>query len=149
VDFRHSPHHDVSVTGERRPWTPLRWIAAFAAILLAWLFYLSVHLSADFNQARVARARLDVAVIASDGIQAFRVARGRYPTNEEGIEAVIREGFLRPSPIDGSPRSRDPWGRAYSYALPGQVHPSSFDVCTYGADGRPGGARESADICNE
>jgi general secretion pathway protein G len=72
--------------------------------------------------------------------------RGRYPTTEEGLKLLIDEKFLKPNAEGG--KLLDPWGREYIYLYPGQAHPDSFDVKSYGADGQPGGTDENADIVN-
>ena len=41
---------------------------------------------------------------------------------------------------------KDPWGRPYLYLRPG-TH-GDIDVFTYGADGKPGGEGEDADVGN-
>jgi general secretion pathway protein G len=97
-------------------------------------------------QARTDRAKTDVQRIASDGIEAYKVMRGRYPTTEEGLKLLIDEKFLKPNAEGG--KLNDPWGRDYVYLMPGQAHPDAFDVKSYGADGQPGGEGENADIVN-
>lgn len=96
--------------------------------------------------ARVDRAKTDVQRIASDGIEAFKVMRGRYPSTEEGLKLLIDEKFLKPNSPEG--KIKDPWDREYVYLQPGQAHPDAFDVKSYGADGQPGGDGENADIVN-
>lgn len=39
----------------------------------------------------------------------------------------------------------DPWGNKYILVMPGEVN-FDFDIVSYGADGRPGGEGEDADI---
>jgi general secretion pathway protein G len=97
-------------------------------------------------QARTDRAKTDVQRISSDGIEAYKVMRGRYPTTEEGLKLLIDEKFLKPNAEGG--KLHDPWGRDYVYLMPGQAHPDAFDVKSYGADGQPGGDGENADIVN-
>ena len=96
--------------------------------------------------ARVDRAKTDVQRISSDGIEAFKVMRGRYPTTEEGLKLLIDEKFLKPNSPEG--KLKDPWDRDYVYLMPGQAHPDAFDVKSYGADGQPGGEGENADIAS-
>lgn len=106
----------------------------------------AVNVVGRAGSARVDRAKTDVQRIASDGIEAFRVMRGRYPTTEEGLKLLIDEKFLKPNAPDG--KLKDPWDREYVYLQPGQAHPDAFDVKSYGADGQPGGDGEDADIVN-
>jgi general secretion pathway protein G len=98
------------------------------------------------TRARVDRAKSDVQMIAGQGVDTFRVMHGRYPTTEEGLKILIDEKILKPNNDKGT--LTDPWGKEYIYLSPGQAHPESFDVKTYGADGQPGGDGENADIGN-
>lgn len=98
------------------------------------------------REAQVKKAKTDVQSIAGQGVDAFRVMRGRYPSTEEGLQILIQEGFLKPNSEGG--RLVDPWGKEYIYLYPGQAHPDGFDIKSYGADGQPGGDGDAADIVN-
>ncbi|HYG67223.1 MAG TPA: type II secretion system protein GspG, partial [Anaeromyxobacteraceae bacterium] len=98
------------------------------------------------KEAYVRKAKSDVANIASQGVDAYKVMRGRYPSTEEGLQILVQEGFLKPNSEDG--KLLDPWEREYIYLFPGQAHPDAYDVKSYGADGQPGGDGENADIVN-
>jgi len=106
----------------------------------------AVNVVGAAGKARTDRAKTDVQRIASDGIEAFRVMRGRYPSTEEGLKLLIDERFLKANSAEG--KLLDPWNREYVYLQPGQAHPDAFDVKSYGADGQPGGDGENADIVN-
>jgi general secretion pathway protein G len=73
------------------------------------------------------------------------VLRGRYPTTEEGLNALIQEKILKPNK---NGKVLDPWDRDYIYLSPGQAHADAYDVKSYGADGAPGGEGENADLVN-
>lgn len=88
------------------------------------------------KEAQLQKAKTDVQNIANQGVDAFRVMRGRYPTTEEGLKILVQEQFLRPNSSDGT--LKDPWGKEYIYLYPGQAHPDSFDVKSSGPDGQPG-----------
>jgi general secretion pathway protein G len=66
---------------------------------------------------------------------------GHYPSTDEGFAAVVAAGMCR--------NLRDPWKNEYVYQYSGKVHPGSFDLMSYGADGQPGGEGENADIVNK
>jgi general secretion pathway protein G len=106
----------------------------------------AVNVVGQAEKARVDRAKTDVQRIASDGVEAFKVMRGRYPTTEEGLKILIDEKFLKSNSKEG--KLLDPWQREYVYLYPGQTHPDAFDVKSYGADGQPGGEGENADVVN-
>ena len=106
----------------------------------------AVNVTGRLAEAKQKQATTDVNNIASQGVDAFKVMRGRYPTAEEGINVLIQEKFLKSNSADG--KLKDPWGREYIYLYPGQAHGDAYDVKSYGADGQPGGDGENADIVN-
>lgn len=101
------------------------------------------------DQARAARAQSDIAAISS-AVKFYRLDNIRYPTTEQGLQALVTRPTTEPLPkawaadgyLDRLPV--DPWGQPYQYLSPG-VH-GDFDVFTYGADGVAGGSGADADI---
>jgi len=101
------------------------------------------------DQARVARAQSDIAAISS-AINLYRLDNLRYPTTEQGLNALVSQPTTEPAApnwatngyIDRLPV--DPWGQPYQYLSPG-VH-GDFDIFSYGADAAPGGSGADADI---
>lgn len=89
--------------------------------------------------------------IITSGMEDFRKELHRYPTTSEGVEILVgsksKDGkeqnyyYFRRLPAD-------PWGNQYHYRYPGINNPDSFDLWTYGADGKPGGDGENADCGN-
>ena len=103
------------------------------------------------DEARATAAKHDVGTL----VQAFKLYRldiGRYPTTEQGIKALVEKPTSEPVPqnwkaggyLDSIPK--DPWGNPYQYANPGTR--SEIDVYSFGADGKPGGTGNDADIGN-
>jgi len=88
------------------------------------------------QDAELKQARTDVQNIASQGVDAFRVLKGRFPTTEEGLHILVEEGFLKANNAEGT--LKDPWGHEYVYLYPGQAHPDAYDVKSNGPDGQPG-----------
>jgi general secretion pathway protein G len=105
----------------------------------------AVNVVGRLSEAKMKQAETDVRNIASQGVDAYKVMRNRYPTTEEGLGVLIQEKFLK---ANKGGKLLDPWGREYIYLSPGQAHPDSYDVKSYGADGQPGGEGENADIVN-
>ncbi len=90
-------------------------------------------------------AKAQIAMIGT-ALDAFRLDMGRYPTAEEGLEALRRnpgQGHW-----DGPYLSKDippdPWGRPYVYRYPGEH--GDYDLYSMGADGQDGGDGENADV---
>jgi general secretion pathway protein G len=104
----------------------------------------AVNVFGQLNDAKVRTAKADLAKIA-DGVDTYKLLRGRYPTTEEGLNLLLQEKILKPNK---NGKLLDPWDHEYIYLSPGQVHTDAFDVKTYGADGAPGGEAENADLIN-
>ena len=99
------------------------------------------------DRAMVEKARTDVRMI-EQAIEMYRLDTRRYPSLEEGLDVLAEpprgsslrtESYIRVLPTD-------PWGNPYQYLFPGEN--GSFDVFSYGADGRSGGDGLNADIGN-
>ncbi|MBO6728585.1 MAG: type II secretion system major pseudopilin GspG [Maricaulis sp.] len=100
------------------------------------------------EQASVQKARADIATL-EQALDAYRLDMRRYPTVEEGLDALVnaprdadnyREGgYIRRLP-------NDPWDNPYQYVYPGEN--GVFDIYSLGADGREGGEDNDADIGN-
>lgn len=93
---------------------------------------------------RAARAQVELLGTALD---TFRLDVGRYPTSQEGLDALRQ----RPSGVerwDGpylkKETPRDPWGNPYTYRSPGEREP--YELQSYGADGVAGGSGDGADV---
>ncbi len=81
-------------------------------------------------------------------IELFKLDVGRFPTTEEGLQALLAKpttanGWNGPY-IKGSVPN-DPWGKPYKYA----TLPAGIEIMTLGADGTPGGDGENADVKNQ
>lgn len=100
--------------------------------------------------ARQSVAQQKVAVLEAKVLE-FQVDCGRFPTNQEGLRALlqaptdVRETWRGPYVKEKD--ITDPWGRDVLYRCPGRQN-ADFDVYTLGRDGREGGSDEDKDIGN-
>lgn len=77
----------------------------------------------------------------------YRLQVGRYPSDDEGLNALMEAPADAPS-WDGPYLKKadslvDPWGRPYLYRFPGEH--GDYDLYTLGADGQEGGEGENQD----
>lgn len=87
-------------------------------------------------------------------LEMYHADNGVYPSTQQGLQALITQPSTPPAARNWQGpyiRNRkrvpiDPWGNEYVYVCPGQENPTSFDLSSYGADGRPGGSGKDADI---
>jgi general secretion pathway protein G len=99
------------------------------------------------DEARIAAAKHDIAALMQS-LKLYRLDNGRYPTNEQGLQALVARPQAQPLPPNWKPYldnvPKDPWGNPYQYLNPG-VH-GEIDVFSLGADGQPGGTGADLDI---
>jgi len=93
------------------------------------------------EQARLTAARTDIANLEV-ALDTFEIDTGRYPTTEEGLQALVEAppgitGWKGPYIKRGVPK--DPWGNDYRYQCPGQHNSSGYDLFSCGPDGKEGG----------
>jgi general secretion pathway protein G len=103
--------------------------------------------------AKDATARSQIELLGA-ALDAYRLDNGRYPTTDQGLEALQVQPTLQPVPSNWrGPYLRkaippDPWGNPYIYLSPGEVNPRGYDLISLGADGAPGGEGEDVDIAS-
>ena len=93
---------------------------------------------------KTAKAQIELFGTALD---TFRLDVGRYPSTEEGLQALRQKpGALErwDGPYLKKDLPEDPWGKAYVYRSPGEHGP--YDILSYGADGVQGGDGDNRDI---
>ena len=99
------------------------------------------------DDARVTAARTDVNNLVQ-ALKLYRLDNQRYPTGEQGLEALVRKPTAGTVPPNWRPYldklPNDPWGRPYQYVNPGVR--GEVDVFSFGADGQPGGEARDADV---
>ena len=84
------------------------------------------------------KAKIDISTL-DQGLEMYKLQNLRYPDPAEGLQALVDKDVIKKLP-------KDPWGRPYRYAMPGQH--GAVDICTLGVDGAEGGEGDNADIGN-
>jgi len=99
------------------------------------------------GDARVTAARTDVNNLMQ-ALKLYKLDNQRYPSAEQGLEALVHKPTVGTPPPNWKPYveklPNDPWGHPYQYVNPGVK--GDIDVYSFGADGRPGGEGNDADI---
>jgi general secretion pathway protein G len=99
------------------------------------------------DDARVTAAKTDVNNLMQ-ALKLYRLDNQRYPTTEQGLQALVTRPTAGPVPQNWKPYleklPNDPWGRPYQYLNPGVK--AEIDVMSLGADGQAGGEGKNADI---
>jgi general secretion pathway protein G len=133
----------------RRAFTLIELLVVLVVLgVLAGIVAPNVFRHVSSAKSTAARSQIEMLGAALD---AYRLDTGTYPTTEQGLAALVaapagsagawRGPYLRKAlPLD-------PWRNAYAYKFPG-TEPTSYELVSYGADGKAGGDGDNADIAS-
>ncbi|HYE00371.1 MAG TPA: type II secretion system major pseudopilin GspG [Alphaproteobacteria bacterium] len=136
----------LSLMRDRRGFTLLELLVVLAVMGLLAAIALP-RVVGYFGRAKGEVAKIEIETIRA-GLDLFRIDMGRYPAAAEGVAALVKapaggSRWRGPYLKNGEP-PRDPWGNPYVYEQRAGDPP--FRLYSLGADGRPGGEGEAADI---
>ena len=101
------------------------------------------------GRAKTDTARVEIKNIET-GLDLFNVDVGRYPTQQEGLDALLAAPSGVPSwrgpYLNAKGALDDPWRHPYHYDIPGRH--GTYDLYSYGADNAPGGSGDNQDVSN-
>lgn len=83
-------------------------------------------------------------------VNMFKLDTGRYPTQQKGLEALVQkpegvEGWAPGGYLDTQYVPLDSWRNEFIYIFDPNSSPP-FEIISLGADGKPGGSGENADL---
>ncbi|SPB18700.1 type II secretion system protein GspG [Caballeronia novacaledonica] len=133
--------------GRRRRGFTLLELLVVLLIIALLAGYVGPKLFGEVGKARSKTAASQMKGIES-ALDRYRLDTGHFPSTDAGLAALMTNvgnttGWEGPYMSSAIPN--DPWGKPYIYRSPGEGG-KDFDLMTYGADGKPGGSGEDADI---
>ena len=145
----------VPVSQKRRRAFTLVEIMAVVLIIALLGTLVGVQVVGQIDKARVTTAKTQIKQLEA-ALEFYQMDNGRYPTSEQGLDALVREPTIDPLPVDYRPEGYlkggavplDPWKESFNYQAPGTNNPHSFDLWTYGKDRQAGGEGTSEDLGN-
>ena len=121
----------------------LSFVLLMLILFLSTAFFLP-KLVVRNNEDKKERAHGMIKII-SDALERFYHDNGRYPNTDEGLELLTIKNDKEKRPyLNGLPA--DPWRSPFQYRNPGTRYRHSYDLWSYGADEKPGGDGQDADI---
>lgn len=109
-------------------------VVVVITILSLLMGAVGVYAFGQLTESRRRIALLDVRTVM-DALETYRATKGRYPSGQEGLRALVDAKVLKRAP-------KDPWGTPLTYAL----EAGEPVVASLGADGVSGGTGEDADV---
>lgn len=124
----------------RAAFTLIEILLAIAMIsLLAFMLVTNIEKTMSSGQSSIAKTFVRGSL--STPLMSYKLAIGRYPTTEEGLEALLRAPdeikdrwngpYLRDTSVP-----KDPWGNPYQYRSPAQKSSDGYDLWSNGPDGQ-------------
>jgi len=111
-------------------------------ILAALTALVMPRFSGRTRQAKITTARMDIFVNLSTALDLYEMDTGRYPTTEQGLEALFEKPGIHPVPTywNGPYLKRplvpkDPWGNRYRYRNPSTKRGIDYELFSMGPDG--------------
>ncbi len=104
------------------------------------------------GSSKVKATRIQLETLSST-VEAFHLDTGRFPTQAEGLQVLVENPEKAPIKNWRGPYLKknkvpnDEWGNAFIYEIPSK-HKMPFDIYSLGADGKPGGSGDDADLGN-
>lgn len=134
----------------RRGFTLIELLVVITVIaILAGLVSPMVFRNVGDAKATAAQAQIETFGLALD---TYYLHNDRYPTTEQGLDALVNTPTVEPrarnwrGPYLKKGVPLDPWGNPYRFVSPGVVNATSYDLVSYGRDGKEGGTAEDADL---
>lgn len=124
-------------------------VEALVVLVIVGLLALLVapNLIGRLGKAKGDAAQAQISTLVS-AIDLFYIDMGRYPTKEEGLEALLKapgdDPRWRGPYLRKSQALVDPWGQRFNYRLPGQH--GAYDLYSNGSDNAPGGEGDARDL---
>jgi general secretion pathway protein G len=127
-------------------------ILVVVMILAILATVVGVQVIPRLGDARRTAAQTQLATFKT-ALNLYRMDNGLYPTQRQGLDALCRMPEEEPRPrnyraeayLESRQAPLDPWGRPYIYFQPGRDG-APYEIVSYGADGRPGGEGENAEV---
>jgi general secretion pathway protein G len=127
-------------------WTLAETLVAVAIVLImGGLVGYNVIQNIPKSNVAAARVQIDSFMAA---MESYYIDCGRYPTEDQGLEALWARPDNNPrwaGPYLGKRIPLDPWKNPYVYRVPGQ-HGFPYEIISYGEDGKSGGEGYAADL---
>lgn len=145
------PHPVPRARTARAAFTLIELLVVIAIItILAGV--VTVNIVRKPGEARVAAARLQIKQLQT-ALQMYRTEQGRYPTQEQSLQALVQKPDREPVPrsypaegyLESSRVPMDPWGNEFIYLAPGRKG-ELYEILSYGSDREPGGEDDAADL---
>jgi general secretion pathway protein G len=142
--------HPSARSRSRRPGFTLIEVMVVIVVIAVLATLVAPNVFRHVGSAKDATARSQIEMFGA-ALDAYRLDVGHYPTTAEGLDALwTQPADLTTNQWRGPYIKKavplDPWQHAYVYRSPGTESRTGYDLLSLGADGKPGGEGDDADL---
>jgi general secretion pathway protein G len=126
---------------ERRSGFTLIEILVVIVVIAILASVVAPEVFSKVGTARISTAKSQIEALGT-ALDSYRLANGSYPTDAQGLDALMHVPQIDPPPTWSGPYMTkaipdDPWNRPYIYHCPPQLNPNqqSYDLYSNGKDG--------------
>lgn len=143
--------NDVLTPGRRMRHCGFTLVELLVVILIIGLLtgIVAPRLLGQIGRSEITAARAQIDAF-DKALEAFRIDMGRFPTDGEGLRALVdrpADGSRWRGPYLKSGIPHDPWGSAYQFRARSS-RGKDYDLISLGPDRSAGGSGDDADIAN-
>lgn len=113
-------------------------VLTIIAILVGGGIY---YMMGNVDVAKESRVESDIRVFATQ-LQVYESTNMRVPSTEQGLKALTERPTAEPLPENWKrlmeELPKDPWGNPYQYKFPAERSKKSYDIYSWGPDGKEG-----------
>lgn len=136
-------HRNKHIPNARRAFTLVEMIVVIIIIgVLAGL--IAPRLFGRIGQSKSSTAAANAAAIAS-AVKLYAADWGSLPPDIDALVVKPTGADGKGPYLDNADLLKDPWGNKFVILIPPQKN-ADFDIISYGADKKPGGTDENADV---
>lgn len=139
-----------NIAGRRRHGFTLLELLVVIVIIGLLAAYVGPKYFSQLGKSEVTVAKAQIEAFEKS-LDTYRLDVGRYPTAEEGLNALLvappTAGVKWNGPYLKKGVPPDPWGRVYLYRAPGTK--AEYEIVSLGKDGQVGGEGDNADISSQ
>jgi general secretion pathway protein G len=140
---------------QRRGGFTLIEIMAVVVIIGLLMGIIGQSILGNLRKSRISTTQAQIAALES-ALTTYQMDNGRFPSSDQGLRALIEKPSGAPEPyawrtggyLAKKELPHDAWNGEFQYASPGEHNADSFDLWSFGADGKSGGEGDDADLGN-
>lgn len=114
-------------------------VLGIIALLVGMGTYMMKNVLGDAEEGKVSA---DIQSLRASLVR-YKTKGGLYPTTGQGLQALVTRPTDGPQPkryesLISAQALKDPWGNEYQYRRPGKFNPETYDIFSFGPDGKEG-----------